>query len=116
MKQTKSNILLPRSERTGDLRDLNQNSVPKPSTMWEGEHSEIEFKRIELDKERAGGRAMNIIKRIKRILYRFCTKDPVFNCPIYKNEGCALVDSPYCTFPDCTIVHKYLCHNGNIKE
>lgn len=65
---------------------------------------------------RAGGRAMNIIKRIKMILYRLCTKDPVLNCPIYKNEGCALVDSPYCTFPDCTIVHKYLCNNVSIKE
>lgn len=106
----KSNILLPRPERTGDFRDLNLNRASQPSTMWEGEQMEIGFKRIELKEERIGGRAMNIIKRIKRVWYRLCNSDPVYNCPVYKNEGCAYVDGPLCVPSDCEIVHKYLGH------
>lgn len=59
---------------------------------------------------RAGGRTMNIIKRIKRLWYRLCNSDPVYNCPVYKNEGCAHVDGPLCVPSDCDIVHKYLGH------
>lgn len=62
---------------------------------------------------------MNIIKRIKRIYRRIYNGDPVYNCPVYKNEGCAHVDGPCCAFSDCEIVRKYLdhgCYNRSIKE
>lgn len=51
---------------------------------------------------------MNIIKRIKRIWHRFKNSDPIYNCPVYKNEGCAHVDGPFCVLSECNIVRKYL--------
>ena len=50
---------------------------------------------------------MNIIKRIRRIWRKLRNSDPVYNCPVYKNEGCAYVDGPFCV-PDCKIVYNYL--------
>lgn len=62
---------------------------------------------------------MNIIKRIKRFWYRLRNSDPVRNCPVYKNEGCAFADSPYCVSYDCHSLQKYLGHKwtrcGNCK-
>lgn len=53
---------------------------------------------------------MNIIKRIKRIWRRFKNNDPIYNCPVYKNKGCAHVDGLYCDLSTCEIFHNYLCH------
>ena len=54
---------------------------------------------------------MNIVKRIKRIWYRWRNSDPVHKCPVYLNKGCAHVDGMLCTYPDCDLIHKYLQHN-----
>lgn len=51
---------------------------------------------------------MNIIKRIRRIWRKLRNSDPVYNCPVYKNEGCAHVDGPFCIPSDCKIVYNYL--------
>lgn len=53
---------------------------------------------------------MNIIKRIKRNWRRLRNSDPVYNCPVYKNEGCAHVDGLLCVPSDCDILHKYFGH------
>lgn len=51
---------------------------------------------------------MNIIKRIKRIWYRFKNHDAIYSCPIYKSQGCAHVDSPICILRDCDIINKHM--------
>lgn len=51
---------------------------------------------------------MNIIKRIKRIWYRFKNRDAIYSCPIYKSQGCAHADSPICIPYDCDIINKYM--------
>lgn len=51
---------------------------------------------------------MNIIKRIRRIWRKLRNSDPIYNCPVYKNEGCAFVDGPFCIPSNCKIVYNYL--------
>lgn len=51
---------------------------------------------------------MNKVDIIKRIWHRFKNSDPIYNCPVYKNEGCAHVNGPLCVPSECNIVHKYL--------
>lgn len=53
---------------------------------------------------------MDIVKKIKRLWYRWRNSDPIRKCPVYKAEGCAHVDGVCCPFPDCSIVHRYLGH------
>lgn len=50
---------------------------------------------------------MNIKDKIKRLFYRVKNSDPVYNCPVYLNDGCALVDSPYCEISNCRILGKW---------
>lgn len=40
---------------------------------------------------------------IDKCYWRFMNSDPVRNCPVYKEEGCCLVDGPLCYFPNCDI-------------
>ena len=51
-----------------------------------------------------------LIKKLLRSYYRFRNSDPINNCPIYKQEGCSHVDGPFCSFPECDLVHKHLGH------
>ena len=51
---------------------------------------------------------MNIIKKIKRLFYKFRNDDPVQKCPVYKDEGCSHVDGMLCNHPNCEIIKKYM--------
>lgn len=33
--------------------------------------------------------------------------DPVYNCDLYKDQGCAHVDGPLCDFPKCSMLNDY---------
>lgn len=62
---------------------------------------------------------MRILKKIKRLWYRWRNSDPVKRCDVYLTEGCSHVDGMLCNFPDCDIYHKYMKHEwvscGNCK-
>ena len=53
---------------------------------------------------------MNIIKALKRLYYRFRNKDPIWNCEVYKEEGCSFVDGILCDYPNCKLLHERLGH------
>ena len=53
---------------------------------------------------------MNILKRIKRLWYRWRNSDPAMRCPVYLNDDCSHVDGMLCNFPDCDTYHKYMGH------
>ena len=52
-----------------------------------------------------------LIKKLLKLYYRFKNSDPVNNCPVYKDEGCSLVDGPVCPYPKCNLIHEHLGHN-----
>ena len=52
--------------------------------------------------------SMGIIRFFKRFFYKVKNSDPVRNCPVYKNEWCALVDSPYCDVKNCNVLKTYM--------
>lgn len=37
----------------------------------------------------------------------YSKKDPVKECPVYKDKGCAHVDGMLCDYPDCSMVKEY---------
>lgn len=45
-----------------------------------------------------------MLDKLKRFIrkVKFNTLDPVKKCETYINEGCALVDGPFCNFPRCS--------------
>lgn len=50
--------------------------------------------------------SMKLIRLFKRLYYRLINSDPVKNCPVYKDEGCAFVDCPYCNISNCLFIDK----------
>ena len=53
---------------------------------------------------------MELVKRLKRFWYRWRNSDPVYHCPVYREEGCSHVDGMLCDFPNCQIYHEYMGH------
>ena len=53
---------------------------------------------------------MNIIKVLKRLYYRFRNNDPIWNCKVYKEEGCSFVDGILCDYPNCKLLCERLGH------
>ena len=49
-----------------------------------------------------------MIDKIKERFYRWINSDPVKNCPVFKEEGCAFVDGFLCNYPNCEIYRDYL--------
>lgn len=49
---------------------------------------------------------MKIFKKIKRLWYRWLNSDVVYECPVYREEGCSHVDGMLCDFPHCDIYHE----------
>lgn len=41
---------------------------------------------------------------IKKIIDKLRSSDPVYNCPVFLNEGCAHVDGMLCDYPNCNII------------
>lgn len=52
--------------------------------------------------------SMDIIRMFKRLYYKLKNSDPVRSCPVYKNESCAFVDSPYCDVKSCNVLKSYM--------
>lgn len=38
--------------------------------------------------------------------------DPVYQCEVYKKQGCAHVDGILCDFPQCTILAEFRMNNN----
>lgn len=47
------------------------------------------------------------IEKLRRAYWHFLNSDPIRNCQVYKDEGCSLVDGPFCNFPKCSILYDY---------
>lgn len=54
---------------------------------------------------------MNILNKLKRLYYKLGNSDPFYNCEYRKVNGCAIVDSPYCSYPNCHTLKNYLGDN-----
>ena len=53
---------------------------------------------------------------IKKIIDKLRSSDPVYNCPVFLNEGCAHVDGLLCDYPNCNIIKsKTDMKNENVK-
>lgn len=51
---------------------------------------------------------MGITRFFKRLYYKLRNSDPVRSCPVYKNDVCAFVDSPYCDVKNCKSLKSYM--------
>ncbi len=56
-------------------------------------------------------RFLNSINYIKKLR----SKDPVYNCVVYVNQGCAHVDGMVCDFDKCDIRLRFERHLKNIE-
>jgi hypothetical protein len=53
---------------------------------------------------------------IKKIINKLRSTDPVYNCPVFLNEGCAHVDGPLCDYPNCNIIKEYKSKTDIVNE
>ena len=56
------------------------------------------------------------MNKLKELINRWRNSDPVKHCPVYKENGCAFVDSFMCNFPHCYICDDYNENKNELKD
>lgn len=56
------------------------------------------------------------MNKLKELINRWRNSDPVKHCPVYKEDGCAFVDSFMCNFPHCYIYDDYNENKNELKD
>lgn len=56
---------------------------------------------------------MLLIDKCRQLVKKFRANDPVYNCEVYLEEGCAHVDGYLCDIKSCTIRFDWLEKKSN---
>lgn len=56
-----------------------------------------------------------LVALLRRMRRRFIM-DPVRHCALYKEDGCAFVDGPLCSFPRCSMRKDYVNAKKEVRK